>query len=82
MKSFILARKNFLFVRTLRGAESTSILFSICQTARANGLDVYKYLNYCMVKINEPSTDIDSLLPWNENVQKSMMLEFDDLKEH
>lgn len=79
MKSFIIARKNFLFAKSVRGAEETGILFSICQTARANGLDVKKYLNYCMENINKPSMDIDALLPWNEKITENMMLDFDKL---
>ena len=79
VKPFIIARKNFLFVKSVRGADATGILFSICQTARANGLDVKKYLNYCMENINNPAMDIDSLLPWNEKITENMMLDFDTL---
>ena len=60
---FAIGRKNFLFSATTKGAKTTGILFSIVQTAKANGLIPEKYLEYVIDNINI-SNNIDDLLPW------------------
>ncbi|MGN1384651.1 MAG: IS66 family transposase [Clostridia bacterium] len=66
VKPFVMARKNFLFSNTSNGAESSVIVFSILQTAIANGLDAKLYLNTLIEKINPNSTEeeLENLLPW------------------
>lgn len=63
IKPFVIARKNFLFSNTENGASSSTILFSIIQTARANGLDPTKYLEY-LIKNISTITNFEKLLPW------------------
>ena len=46
IKPFVIDRKNFLFSNTPRGASASAVMFSIIQTAIANGLDPYMYLKY------------------------------------
>lgn len=48
IKPFVISRKNFLFSNTSRGADSSAVTFSIIETAKANGLDPYKYLTYIL----------------------------------
>ncbi len=38
VKSFVIGRKNWLFNHNHRGAEASAILYSIIETAKANGL--------------------------------------------
>ena len=40
----VIARKNFLFANTPSGAESSTVLFSLIETAKEEGLDPYRYL--------------------------------------
>ena len=42
----MLGRKNWLFSNTPRGAESSAILYSLIESAKANKLEPYKYLRY------------------------------------
>lgn len=42
----MVARRNFMFCKTSDGATVTGKLFSIVQTAKANGLRVEQYLKY------------------------------------
>jgi hypothetical protein len=37
---------NWLFSDTVRGAESSAICYSIVETAKSNGINPYKYLNF------------------------------------
>src|SRR5699024_12714361 len=41
-----LVRKNSLFARSVDGAKASAIFYSLVQTAKLNGLDIFKYFNY------------------------------------
>lgn len=75
VKPIAITRKNALFSDSVAGAEASAIIFSIINTAQANGLDAYKYLEYLFRKL--PNRDLapgspalDEYLPWAEQVQK------------
>ena len=44
IKPFVIGRKNFLFSVTARGAKASAVIYSLVETAKANGLDPYMYL--------------------------------------
>ncbi len=46
VKLFVIGRKNWLFSNTPKGARSSAIIYSVVETAKANGLAVEKYLIY------------------------------------
>lgn len=48
VKPFVIARKNFLFANTANGAEGSSIIFSLIETAKENKLDPYRYLTHVL----------------------------------
>ena len=72
VKPFVIARKNFLFCKTADGASTTGKLFSIVQTARANGLKSEQYLTYVISNINKK--DINDLLPWSSKLPKELLI--------
>ena len=74
VKPFVIARKNFLFSKTENGAQASGLLFSIIQTAKANGLIIDKYLEYIIDNINK--ANIDELLPWSEKLPKDLKIKF------
>ncbi len=41
------------------------MLYSIVETAKANGLILYDYMVKCMQELAKAEPDIDALLPWN-----------------
>ncbi|ASD67294.1 IS66 family transposase [Pseudoalteromonas piscicida] len=65
IKPFVIGRKNWLFSFTTSGAESSAILYSVIETARANGLTPFDYVMHCLNELAQPDCDINSLLPWN-----------------
>ena len=65
IKSLVIGRKNWLFANTPNGAQASALLYSIIETAKANGLILYDYMVKCMKELAKPKPDIDSLLPWN-----------------
>ena len=70
VKPFVIQRKVFQTSGSYAGARYTSKLFSIIQTARANNLDTYQYLNYLLENINNPNVNIESLLPYSNEMSK------------
>jgi transposase len=74
IKGFVIGRKNFLFANTPNGARSSAIIYSIVETAKENGLNPFKYLEYLFEKLPNIDRDdpaaIAGLLPWAEAVQE------------
>jgi transposase len=60
-------RKNWLFADTVKGAEASARLYSIIETAKANGHEPYHYLRFLFTQLPEAKTEqeIMNLLPWN-----------------
>ena len=44
IKPFVMGRKNWLFANTQGGAQASSVIYSLIETAKENGLDPYRYL--------------------------------------
>ncbi|WP_412674468.1 transposase domain-containing protein [Aeribacillus composti] len=52
----MIGRRNWLFSNTPRGAKGSAIVYSIVETAKANGLNPYEYLHYLFQKL--PTMDL------------------------
>ena len=61
-----------MFCTSPKGAEASAIMYTLVETAKSNGVDVYFYLKYLLEKA--PATPhlkvsrkyLDSLMPWSE----------------
>ena len=76
IRPIVVGRKNWLFCDTQGGANASVIIFSVLETAKANGLNPETYLNHLLTVLPErfaanPKAAIDDLLPWNEDIQKA-----------
>jgi transposase len=71
VKPFVIGRKNWMFSNTANGARASAMLYSIIETAKANGLVPYDYLRQILQAIAENPDDIDPLLPWNAALTRS-----------
>ena len=74
VKPVATTRNNSLFYDSPKGAEASAIVFSIINTAAANNLDAYKYLEYLFRKLPNSnfasnSSVLDDYLPWADKVQ-------------
>ena len=67
IRPFVVGRKNWLFNVTPEGARASASLYSIIETAKANGLEPSKYLRYLFEKFPyaKTSEDVFNLLPMN-----------------
>jgi len=72
IKPFVIGRKNWIFSNTSRGAKASSIIYSIVETAKENGLKPFEYLKYLFEQM--PNVDItdmnilDALLPYSNEL--------------
>lgn len=64
---FVTCRKNFQTVCSDESARRNAKLFTIIQTAKANGLNPEKYLEYILNSLFEKK-DPSHLLPWDESI--------------
>jgi transposase len=69
IKPFVIGRKNWLFSNTPKGAQASSILYSIIETAKENGLIPYAYVKFLLEQIpNLPERTPEAmanLAPWS-----------------
>jgi hypothetical protein len=65
IKPFVNGRKAWLFSQTAKGAKASAILYSIVESAKANGLVPYDYITHLLEAFTHPEPDIEQLLPWN-----------------
>ena len=73
IRPFCVGRNNWKLIDTVGGANASAIIYSIVETAKANDLNIYKYLKYLLTEIpqhmDETSTDfIEDLLPWSKTL--------------
>ena len=76
IKSLVMGRKNWLFSQSFEGAQSSAIIMTLLETAKRNGLDAEKYINYLLThmpneNILEKNEVLEAYLPWNEKVQQN-----------
>lgn len=69
IRPFVTGRKNWMFSDTVKGAQSSANLYSLIETAKANGLEPYAYLRRVFTRLPAATTvaDIEALLPWAES---------------
>lgn len=79
IRPFTVGRKNWLFSDTSKGASASAIVYSIVETAKANGLNAYTYLEYLLMYM--PDTEwqsdpdlLEDLMPWSMDVQEECKL--------
>ena len=75
IRPFTIGRKNFLFFESVKGAKASAIIYSIIETAKANGLNTYLYLEFLIEELSKRKkegtiTHVDDLLPWSKLPQK------------
>lgn len=75
IRPFTVGRKNWLFADTPKGASASAAVYSLIETAKANGLNVFAYLQHLLLYMpdidwqNHPE-ELDDLMPWSPEVQE------------
>ena len=76
IRPFTIGRKNWTFCGSPQGAHASACVYSLVETAKANGLNPYKYLEYVLSrlpgsKLQTNPKVLDSMMPWNDSVQRT-----------
>ena len=66
IRPFAVGRKNWLFADTPRGARASATVYSLIETAKANGMEPFAYLHHVLRHIGaaERVEQLEALLPW------------------
>lgn len=73
VRPFAVGRKNWLLNDTVEGAIAAAILFSILETAKANGLEPYWYTRVLLEKLPELKTKEDFMSYIPQNIDKKLV---------
>jgi transposase len=67
IRPFVVGRKAWLFSDTPAGAHASAVIYSLVQTAKANGLEPYTWLRRVLRDLPAAKSveAIEALLPWN-----------------
>lgn len=67
IRPFVVGRKAWLFSDTQAGARASALLYSLVETAKANGFEPYLWLRH-VLRALPTATNVEhfeALLPWN-----------------
>ena len=72
-----IGKKNWQVIDTINGANSSAIIYSIAETAKANNLKPYEYFQYLLAELPEHMDDtdrsfLDDLLPWSDKLPSNI----------
>lgn len=67
IRPFVVGRKGWLFSDTVKGAVASANLYSLVETAKANGVEPHAYLSLLFERLPTARTvgEFEALLPWN-----------------
>ena len=76
LRTFTIGRKNWMTLNTVCGAQASAMIYSITETARANGLNVYYYVKHLLTELLEiiridgsvDEKELESLMPWSKDL--------------
>ena len=79
IKNFAVGRRNWLFSKSIRGADASAIVYSITETALLNGLKPYLYLTYILDQLRRigpfpKAEELDRLLPWSKELPEELRI--------
>jgi transposase len=72
IRPFCIGRKNWLFSQTTAGATASARLYSLVESAKANGVEPHAYLSRLFAELPKATSadHFESLLPWNITITK------------
>ena len=74
IRPFAAGRKNWLFCDSVKGAESSAIVYSLVETAKANDIEPYEYLMLVLSMLpylgkSSAHEELKKLMPWHPIVR-------------
>lgn len=79
IRPFTLGRKNWLFCDTPKGAEASAIVYSLVESAKANGIEPFAYLQHVLLQLpylgkTHSHQELESLMPWASYIQQNFKM--------
>ena len=74
IKKFCVGKKNWQIIASMNGARASALLYSIAESAKANGLKPYEYFVHMLTElVKHPRNDvpeevIEALMPWSDKL--------------
>ena len=74
IKKFCVGKHSWHIIDSKKGAKASAFLYSIAETAIANGLNPFEYFKFLMEQLKEyprndvPEEDLKKLMPWSETL--------------
>ena len=73
IRGFCIGKKNWQMIDTIHGAKSSAIIYSIVETAKANNLKPFDYVQHLLEEMPKHMDDkdcsfLEDLLPWSEKL--------------
>ena len=73
IRGFCIGKKNWQMIDTIHGAKSSAIIYSIVETAKANNLKPFDYVQHLLEEMPKHMNDkdcsfLEDLLPWSEKL--------------
>jgi len=72
IKPFVIGRKNWMFCNTASGANASAVLYSLIESAKANGLTPFNYLTFLLEELPKQPDDFEYLMPWNVELEDTI----------
>ena len=81
IRPFVVGRKNWLFSDTPKGADSSAVIYSLVESAKANDLEPRSYLCFLLDEMRyldkSPSAaELDTLMPWSPGLRELLEKEY------
>lgn len=78
IRPFAVHRKNWLFADTVEGAKANAVYYSIIESAKANNLNINKYINYLLESLSQleeeqKEENIEKYLPWSKELPEEIL---------
>lgn len=73
IRGFCIGKKNWQMIDTIHGAKSSAVIYSIVETAKANNLKPFDYVQHLLEEMPKHMDDrdcsfLENLLPWSEKL--------------
>ena len=82
IRPFTVSRKNWLFSTSTKGADASASIFSLIETAKANRLSPFDYIEYILeimpqIDIIQHPEKIDWFMPWSDQIKEEFGIKDD-----
>lgn len=77
IRAFCVGKHNWHIIDSKNGAKASAMLYSLAETAKANGLKPYEYFSYLLIRLMEyprdhvPEEELEKLMPWSAELPDS-----------